>query len=52
MNSPGVMNSGPWYTFKLGGGQGEHKSFRNFGSKVPRTLRGLAVVRKGSFITI
>ena len=48
----GIMRSGPLYTFKLGGGQGERKSLRNFGSKFSRTMRGLAVAGKGSLITV
>ena len=48
----GIMRSGLLHTFKLRGGQGQLKSLRYLGSKVSRTLKGLALVGKRSFITI
>ena len=43
-----------WLIIYLGVGRGLRivYSLRNFGSKVSRTLRGLAIVGKRSFITI
>ena len=42
-----------WLIIYLGGGRGFRiaYSLRNFGSKISRTLRGLAIVKKRSFIT-
>ena len=36
----GVVMGNSLYSLRLGGGQGQHKSLRYFGSKVSRTLRG------------
>lgn len=47
-----VTRSGPFYTLELRGGWGQRKPPKYFGSKVSRTLRGLAVARRRSFITV